>query len=294
MLRYFMPVRSKTGDNYSIDKLLLDFKLQYRCGGGWAADFLAFLADDRWVFFDHWTTSRIGTFREQFSIDCGDGCSFWVGVGLNDGTGRVTNRIRLEFNPNKVAENYVFIRVFNRLRTSAVGPPGIVRFDLAVDFPVLRSDCWLLKDRRTYEEFRRSEEDRTQYLGERNKPGRCKLYNKALESHLDHPLSRLEITIGGESLEYEQVLAIWPQVMIWDDLQMVFNGEKISDTDRVLLKCLIMCPDLVDELGRTKKEKIRRILGGYTRFLGLDKTTYEQIISQLYIYSRHLVYEGAP
>lgn len=288
-----MPVRSGTGDTYSIDKLLLDFKLRYRSGGEWAADFLAFLADDRWVYFDHWTTSRIGTFREQFSVDCGDGSSFWVGIGLNDGTGKVTNRVRLEFNPNKAVETYVFTHVFNRLRSLAVGPPGIVRFDLAVDFPVLRSDCWLLKDRRTYEEFRRSEEDRTQYLGERNKHGRCKLYNKALESKLNYPLSRLEITIGGDFLEYEQVLAIWPQVMIRNDLQMVFDGEKISDTDRVLLKCLIMCPDLVEELGRTKKEKIRRILGGYTRFLEMDKQTYETIISQLYIYGQEIPWNGA-
>lgn len=290
-----MPVRSKTGDTYSIDKLLLDFKLQYRCGGGWAADFLAFLADDLWVFFNHWTTSRIGTFREQFSIDCGDGCSFWVGVGLNDGTGRVTNRVRLEFNPNKVAENYVFIRVFNRLRSSAVGPPGIVRFDLAVDFPVLRSDCWLLKDRRMYEELWKSEEDKTQYLGERNKAGRCKLYNKSLEAELEYPLSRLEITLGGEAMSYGDLQAVWPQVLILDDLQLAFDDSiSLNETDKFIVLSLILEPGRIRELSWYKRKKIGRIMEQYTRFLKIDKTTYEQIISQLYIYSRHLVYEGAP
>ena len=28
MLQYFMPVRAGTGDTYSIDKLILDFKLR--------------------------------------------------------------------------------------------------------------------------------------------------------------------------------------------------------------------------------------------------------------------------
>lgn len=288
-----MPVRTKTGDTYSIDKLLLDFKLRYRSGGEWAAGFLSFLSNDLSVFFDHWTTSRIGTYREQFSIDCGDGNSFWVGVGLNEGAGRVINRVRLEFNPNKVANCYIFTLVFNRLFSMAAGPPMVVRFDLAVDFPVLRSDCWLLKDRRMLEEIRKSDEDRTQYLGERNKPGRCKLYNKALESKLNHPLSRLEITIGGDAIAYEQVLAVWPQVMIWDDLQMVFDNEKLTETDRVLMKCLIMYPELIDELGRGKRKKIGRILERYVRFLGMDKLVYETIISQLYIYSQEIPWNGA-
>lgn len=292
MLQYFMPVRSGTGDTYSIDKLLLDFKLQYRSGGDWAVDFLTFLSDDLWVFFDHWTTFRIGTFREQFSIDCGDGCSFWVGVGLNDGTGRVTNRVRLEFNPNKVAENYVFIRVFNRLRTSAVGPPGIVRFDLAIDFPALRSDCWLLKDNRMYEEVRKSSEDRTQYLGERNKPGRCKLYNKALEAGLGYPLSRLEITLSGEAMAYTDLQAVWPQVLVLNDLQLVFDGLKLTETDRFIIRSLILDPGRIAELSRRKRRKIEGIMEQYTRFLGIDKPAYENVVSQLYIYSQQLVYWG--
>lgn len=295
ILQYFMSVRTKTGDTYSIDKLILDFKLRYRSGGEWAAGFLSFLSDNSFVFFDHWTTSRIGTYREQFSIDCGDGNSFWVGVGLNEGTGRVINRVRLEFNPNKVAENRVFCLVFNQLFVFASGPPGVVRFDLAVDFPVLRSDCWLLKDRRMYEEVRKSDEDRTQYLGERNKPGRCKLYNKALESKLKHPLSRLEITISGDSMAYEQVLAIWPRVMVWDDLQLVFddNVSGLTGTDRFILKSLIMEPGRLDELARVKQKKIGCILDRYTRFIEIDKLVYETIISQLYIYSQEIPWNGA-
>ena len=269
MFQYFMPVRSGTGDTYSIDKLILDFKL--RGGRQWSDAFFSFLNQSMAVYFKHWTTNRIGSYKEQFTFDCGDGNSFWCGVGLNDGTGNVTNRVRLEFNPNKVAENYVFIQVFNCLRSLAVGPPGVVRFDLAVDFPVLRSDCWLLKDNRMYEEVRKSSEDRTQYLGERNKPGRCKLYNKALEAGLGYPLSRLEVL---------------------DDPQLVFDGLKLTETDRFIVRSLILSPERIGELSWYKRKKIGCIMEQYTRFLGIDKPAYENVVSQLYIYSQQLVYWG--
>lgn len=290
MFQYFMPVRSGTGDTYSIDKLILDFKL--RGGRQWSDAFFSFLNQSMAVYFKHWTTNRIGSYKEQFTFDCGDGNSFWCGVGLNDGTGNVTNRVRLEFNPNKVAENYVFIQVFNCLRSLAVGPPGVVRFDLAVDFPVLRSDCWLLKDNRMYEEVRKSSEDRTQYLGERNKPGRCKLYNKALEAGLGYPLSRLEITLSGEAMAYTDLQAVWPQVLVLDDLQLVFDGLKLTETDRFIVRSLILAPERIGELSWYKRKKIGCIMEQYTRFLGIDKPAYENVVSQLYIYSQQLVYWG--
>lgn len=292
MLRYYMPVRNGVGDTYSIDKLVLDFKLRYRGGGEWAEGFLSFLETDLSMCFRHWTTSKIGTYRHQFTFDCGDGNSFWAGVGLNDGTGRILDRVRLEFNPNKVVGNYIFTLVYNRLFSLASGPPMVVRFDLAVDFPVLRSDCWLLKDRRLYEEVRKSEEDRTQYLGERNKPGRCKLYNKALESRLDYPLSRLEITVSGEAMAYEDVLAVWPRVLVLDDLQLVFDGAKLTETDRFIVRSLILDPGRLGELSRKKQNKIRCIMDRYTRFLGMDKLVYEKIISQLYLYSQEIPWSG--
>lgn len=287
-----MAVRSPAGDTYSIDKLVLDFKLRCRGGGEWASNFFQFLNEDMSIFFDHWITFKIGTFRDQFTFDCGAGNSFWCGVGLTDGTGKVLNRVRLEFNPNKVARCYVFTKVFNCLIALSHGPPGIVRFDLAVDFPVLRSDCFLLKDQRRYEELRNSVEDRTQYLGARNKPGRCKLYNKSLESGLSYPLSRLEITISGEAMSYEEVLSIWPRVMILNDLQLCFDHISLNDTDRFIFKSLILDPQRIEELGRGKRKKIECIMARYTRFLEIERFTYEKIISQLYIYSQYIPYVG--
>lgn len=246
----------------------------------------SFFSRDLYIYFDHWTSFKIGSYREQFTFDCGDGNTFWTGVGLNNGTGKLVNRVRLEFNPNKVAQNYVFVRVFNRLLVLSKCPPQVVRFDLAVDFPVLRSDC----DGRLYEEFRKSKEDLTQYLGVRNKAGRCKLYNKSLESGLSYPLSRLELTLSG-NMSYEEVLVIWPQVLIWDDLQMVFDGEKLTDTNRFIIKSLVLNPERLDELGRKMKKRIERTMKQYTRFLKFDESIYYQIISQISIYRQQLEFE---
>ena len=143
-----------------------------------------------------------------------------------------------------------------------------------------------------YEEVRKSSEDRTQYLGERNKPGRCKLYNKALEAGLGYPLSRLEITLSGETIDYKDLLGIWPQVLILDDLQLVFDGLKLTETDRFIVRSLILDPGRIAELSRRKRQKIAGIMTQYIRFLEIDKAAYEDILSQLYIYSQQLAYWG--
>ena len=55
----------------------------------------------------HWNSFHIGTFREQFTIAHQDGTSFWLGAALN---GKTTEwgRVRLDFNPNKVAQHTAF------------------------------------------------------------------------------------------------------------------------------------------------------------------------------------------
>ena len=276
---------SPDGVTYSVDKLLLDFKLKVYSGESFASDFLLFLSWEQDLYFEHWESRQIGTFRQQFSFKCSKNNSFWVGVGLNS-TGQVVNRVRLEFNPNKVGNDMVFIKVFNRLCVLSSRPPRIVRFDLALDIPVLRENAFLLKDARLYEEYQRSRNNRTQYLGERNKHGRCKLYNKQLESGLSYPLTRFEITLDSECMTSLDVLAVWPKIVILDDLQLTFSDWSLSDVDRFILLTLIDFPERINELNRRKKEKIGCILEQYTRILSLDIQIYKEIVQQLSMFSQ--------
>ena len=237
-------------------------------------------------------TGKIGTFKHQFTFECGRGNSFWLGLGLNSSSGPPANRVRLEFNPNKVGWDYQFRKVFNRVRACSVGSPLVVRFDLAVDIPVLRRNCYLLKDNRIYEEYRNSWDDRTQYVGARNKSGRCKLYNKQIESKLSHPLSRFKITLSGEDIPYHKAVELMPKVLILDDLQLCFSGEKLSDTDAFILRTVLDSPDRLTELHRYKKKKIACILDKYTRSLTLDNACYNEIIASLAVFSQVLENES--
>ena len=115
------------------------------------------------------------------------------------------DRYRLEFNPNKVSDNEVF-KIIHKLliKYCRKSLNHIARFDLAIDIPVDRSRCFLVKDRRLYIE-RKHGVEYTQYLGSKSASvGRVKLYNKTAEAKLDYPLTRLELTLDPET-PYEKI-----------------------------------------------------------------------------------------
>ena len=102
-----------------------------------------------------------------------------------------------------------------------------MRWDLAIDVPVKRSQACFYKDRRDYTYHKSSRKGVTTYLGQRNKEGFVKLYDKTLESGLSEDLTRLEITFG------EADLPTMPQVYIDTNSQSeLMLG--LSGTNRVL------------------------------------------------------------
>lgn len=102
--------------------------------------------------------------------------------------------------------------------------------------------------------------DCTEYLGTRNTNGFVKLYNKQIESKLDKPLTRLEITL--DRLDYENFVKQLPKVYYPKKIS-VFDLQELNDTEKVL--CVLLsenknCMSYVNMLGRTMKEKIKKIL----------------------------------
>ena len=147
----------------SIDNIVLDF---YNMRPAVIEQLVALtdnLAAQYGVEVIRWSSYKPGTFREQTSVRMSDGVSFWVGLGLN-GKAIARDRCRVEFNPNKVGGNPTFIRVLQYLcnRTFA-SQRKVARFDLAIDIPIAREQCFLVKDRRLYIE-RRHGQEYTQYL----------------------------------------------------------------------------------------------------------------------------------
>lgn len=280
ILPYYRPIR-RDDLTLSIDGVILDLLMSDPV----AREQLMRLLDDLPIKYTadvvHWTGTRPGTFREQFSIKLPGNCSFWLGVGLN-GTKTDWARIRLDFNPNKVASNAVFKVVLDFLleHTRAV-KRWISRFDLAIDIPVERQNCFLIKDRRLYIERRHGTEF-TQYLGAKSSTvGRVKLYNKQAESGLDFPLTRLELTLD-PAKEFCEINM--PTVFVLDESQPNFEQVRVTDTERFILNALLHGFGSVNDLGRKTRAKVEGLLKEYVKTIELLPEDYDSILSQLQYY----------
>ena len=229
----------------------------------------------------HWNSFKMGSFKEQFTLRFQDGNSFWIGVVLN-GRKPEWGRLRLDFNPNKIAGHEVFQLLLGYLMGSTRPMHRTIkRYDLAVDIPVLRQNAFLVKDNRAYLE-RRHGQEWTQYLGaNRSTVGRVKLYNKMTESHLDHPLTRLELTLD-PATPYGKIR--FPTVFYLDDLQMCFDKARVTETERFIIEALFQGCGTIDQLGRRTQAKIKALMEGYAKQVEVNEQDYSRIVSQVYGY----------
>lgn len=259
---------------YSLDKLILEFEIR-----GENAQRLM----DVYSFNPHvesWCSNKLSVCRYNYRFKLKDDNSFYIGFSPNwKKVNRFTTSGRIEFNPSKVCLDSEFMFLYGQLLTFIprfrLRP---VRFDLAIDLPVARDRVYLLKDQRLYEEYSYSAINKTQYLGVRNNHGRVKVYNKALEQKLDIDLTRIEITIDYDKSTYGEVEKILPRLYILDNFQLSID---ISGTDKVILVAVMNDMTLLNELGRTKKEKIKSYLREIEYNLTLEYEKYNNVLQQI-------------
>lgn len=228
-----------------------------------------------------WEGGKPGTFRQQWLFKFREGTSFWLGHGLI-GTGIAVERYRLEFNPNKVAGNPIF-RTIHELLVRHIRTPlsRIARFDLAIDIPVDRVKCFLVKDRRLYIE-RRHGVEYTQYLGAKSSMvGRVKLYNKAAEAKLDHPLTRLELTLD-PAVAYEEIK--FPVVFCLNSVSLSNDGVKVTETERFILNAILQGYGTLNDLGRKARAKIATLLKSHVEQIRISEEVYSKVLAQLAVY----------
>lgn len=228
-----------------------------------------------------WTSHKPGTFRNQTLFRIAEDKSFWLGQGLV-GKGILEDRYRLDFNPNKVGDdpNFRLLREF-LVRNSRNNLCRISRFDLAVDIPVDRSKCFLVKDHRLYIERKHGVEF-TQYLGSKSSSvGRVKLYNKQAEAKLNYPLTRLELTLD-PSTPFEQIN--FPAVYYIGESPSVSTDRRITDTERFIVDAILNGYGKLSDLGRKTRAKIESVLKDNIQTISISKDTYAAILEQLQDY----------
>lgn len=282
-INYHNPIKTDDGLILSIDNVVLDVYISAPKARDALMELLDKLPIQYAVEVVHWNSFRPGAFREQFSIRHQDGTSFWLGAVLN-GRKPEWGRVRIDFNPNKVAGHAVFVKLlsFLVLHTRPMHRT-IKRFDLAIDIPVERFSVFLVKDSRAYIERRHGQEF-TQYLGAQSShSGRVKLYNKTVEAKLNYPLTRLEITID-PTTSFDDLP--WPAVYYLHTLQMNMDDFKATETERFILNAILQGCGSLNQLGRKTREKVQSLMTRYVSYIELSPEDYNKIMNQLYGYTR--------
>ena len=213
---------------------------------------------------DYWETRKEYKYRHLITVKT-ELSSITIGLGWNCSGKTDMSKGYVEFNPNKVCDTQQFILVMKHLRL-ACKHMILSRYDLAIDFPVKRVELGLIKDFRKYSYEMNSLEDKTEYLGQRNKIGRVKLYNKTIESNLDYDLTRLEVTVG--SCDFAEIQALIPSMTGLSECAAI---DELTSTDKVLVELIRLQDDkeiYYKKLGRRKAEKLRPYILG-------ENTTYD-------------------
>lgn len=277
MLHYFNPIFI---DDLvlSIDNVVLDTSISKPEIRDLLDVNISCIANGSKIEVRQWENYKPGTFRYQTTFRVDDEVSFWLGRGLN-GNGILLDRCRLDWNPNKIADDPTFVNMRDFLiRNSRVSLCRIPRFDLAIDIPVNRGECFLVKDRRMYIERRHGVEF-TQYLGSKSSTvGRVKLYNKTAQAGLDYALTRLELTLD-PSLPYDRVN--FPTVWRLNDQQLRRDGIKVTDTEKFILNSILQGYGALNDLGRKTRRKIETLLENYASRIEIREESYAKVLKQL-------------
>lgn len=288
-MRYYCSFVDKFDYCYSIDKLVLHGFFLFDCWDEFSARLRLLLI--RFTCYEekpfsvslfrdvYYRSFKKLTYSNNFKFELCQGSdtfSFWLGTHFQS-YDRTLNTWKLELNPNKcmpcefVSELYSLLRFYSK-------QVDIAEYDLAVDMPFSRDSFFLVKDRRKYQCVLNSSVDKTEYLGCRHQHGFVKLYNKQKEFNLDYSLTRFEISCT--SLHLCDIVDSLPCIY-FSSGQIGLVDIKLNDTDKFILKTLILDPSRLSELGRSKRDKMREALKCAFVPVSFDSVCFSRLLASL-------------
>lgn len=263
-MNYFDPIKL---DNqiYSVDRIRANFYLD----SSKAEVFSRFLTSDSQSYITSYPENNASfKYKKLYSLSYNSESVLTLGISFNGVSENYRTDVYkgyLDFNPNKIAnepkfwEDYRFIKSCFRLFE-------IARIDLAIDISIPRNYLILEKDKRHYVLSAYSENNKTEYLGQRSNVGFVKIYNKTVESKLDYDLSRIELTIEPNIESFFKHVPTVYDISLSN--QLSFEIESLNDTDKFILwaEWQLLTNGLDNGLmsfksiGRKKYEKLRSFL----------------------------------
>ena len=166
----------------------------------------------------------------------------------------------IDFNPNKVPAK-AWQRITGILAARAISA-HVVRFDLALDFPIQRSILQLVqRPGSQYHLLSDEEYTQTEYTGKRSHHAAVKLYDKAAELQLPTPCTRLEITI--ERSRFKTLQQLMPDIISLAPLELSLAFDDLPP----IVQAIIIHPDLYERMHRKYSRnawaKYQSLLEGY-------------------------------
>lgn len=222
----------------------------------------------------YWESTKAMNYRYNFTYTDEYEKSFYFAYKHNsEKATRGKHNFVVEYNPNKV--NNTFLKMI--LETFILNKDErkvkdltIVSADVCIDFPINIVNCIIDSNgKRDFASFgSTTTDDKTYYMGKGN--GRIKLYNKKQEL-----LKKHGTYVAGELTRYEVSLEIKTPIGQFQSYDMkcmlpkltFYQQYLLTDVeDKLLLLGLTQAPELLNQLPRRKKEKLKKILESQAQF----------------------------
>lgn len=155
--------------------------------------------------------------------------------------------VKLEVNPNKHGNKPVLNDLLELLKSSAY-TFTLNRYDYAIDIPVPTEDIQVFSTNKEKGLYKG-----TRYYGQRNRNGFCRIYDKAKESNLDTPLTRVEHIISNvkttKKISFEKIHIRSSNTEV----------DKLSKTDSCIVElCSLLSANGVDYINVLEKLDYRK------------------------------------
>lgn len=223
-----------------------------------------------------YTAHKLGGYRDLWVFGFEES-SVSAGLAWIDGKAKTHENVGfIEYNPNKVGKegNAIVEQLRNHCSSFEV-----IRYDLAIDYPVARETVRLIKDKRKYS--CELSDAFTEYLGRKNKAGRVKVYDKQAEAGLKEPKTRVELTCDGE-WSVEEIIEHLPKVFSYENTDFS-NLQRTTKAFAISVQAHLANGDVLEPwlnlLDSRTKAKLRRVFGNQ-QALSYKAEYIEQIAQQ--------------